>query len=724
MSAVSEFLSTNMFLVFFIYGLAFFGMGLVVALESWRSSGLRLADSLIYLGAFGILNGIVAWIDMISAVPGLTPTPSTMPLHQVQPINCFGCHVDPTLPVSGESAGLQVFLNAVKLILMVASSLSLGWFAVKQIVDDDRWRWLRLLPLGLLGVWLLTLVPVRFLSIYGPEQWLTNGGVLARYILLTPASVMAGLGLLAERPRLARMGLPHLAGQCTWAAAFFFVTAFAAGLVVPPAPYPPADFLNYSSFFALTGVPVQVLRALAAVAIAFCVVRVLRVFSIEYDRKLERAIESQLKAQNEALEAQRAAQAAIEAWNKELEERVRQRTHELETRNRELAVLNSLATRISQSLNLGELLRVTLERVLSLVGASAGAVYLLDQSGDDLVLELEMGTTPWLAEIAARVPRGQGCVGKAAAEARTICSGREGPSDPSGGQPTCGPTICVPLMSKGKVLGVMTIRAADEAGLPLQEVDMLEAIAGQVGVAVENAKLFEQVQQLAVLEERDRIAREMHDGLAQILGYLNLRIRAAEDMLARKDESALRAELQHVVTVTQEAYADVRESILGLRTSITLEQDLLCTLREYLRKFQQHSGITTELVVESETRITLTPAAEVQLIRIIQEALTNVRKHARATRACVRVRTQDGWAEVSISDDGRGFDLELSAARDGHFGLQTMKERAESVGGTFEVVTAPGKGTTVQVRLPLAMEGGRQHGSYQDLVGGRSRAIP
>jgi signal transduction histidine kinase len=181
--------------------------------------------------------------------------------------------------------------------------------------------------------------------------------------------------------------------------------------------------------------------------------------------------------------------------------------------------------------------------------------------------------------------------------------------------------------------------------------------------------------------------------------------------------------LLHSATVTQEAYADVREAILGLRTSISLEQDLLTTLREYLRKFRQNSNIAAELELECDDPVTLTPAAEVQLIRITQEALTNVRKHARASHAWVRIRIVGNMAEVSISDNGRGFDLLQSAAKEGHFGLQTMRERAESVGGTVEILAAPGQGTTVQVRLPLATEGGRVYGSYKDTLSGRSRSL-
>jgi hypothetical protein len=318
----SAFLSANMFLVFFVYGFAFFTMGLVVALESRRRSQLPLAQSLVYLAVFGILTGIAAWMDMIAAVPGLTPSPSFMPLHQIQPINCFDCHADPTIPAVGERAALEMLLNLVKIVLFVVASLSLCQFGLRIIKNGGASRRFRLLPLALLVIWLLSLIPVRVLLSYGADQWLINAGVLARYILLLPSSILVAVGLWHQRSLLNEMELPVLARCASWAALFFVGLALFAGLVVPPAAYFPANILNYSSFFAATGVPVQVVRALTAVGIAYYTMRILRVFTVAHERRLEFAIQQRLTAQQEALEAQQQARVAIEELNRDLEERV------------------------------------------------------------------------------------------------------------------------------------------------------------------------------------------------------------------------------------------------------------------------------------------------------------------------------------------------------------------------------------------------------------------
>ncbi|MHB1132374.1 MAG: GAF domain-containing sensor histidine kinase [Chloroflexota bacterium] len=715
MTELSNFLSANMFLVFFVYGLAFFVTGLVVALESPRSSGLRLAGSLKYLAVFGILTGLAGWIDMVQAVPGLTPTPTALPFHELQPINCFECHADSILPAAG--GGNVVFQDAIKVFLMVVGGLSLGYFGVRLWEQDGTTRRLRLLPLALLSAWLLVAVGIRAMLPFSAEQWLANASILARYFILLPASVSAAMGLLRERDRLRELGLPQLASSCSWAAGFFVLLGVAGGVVVPPAPYPPANLVNYATFFALTGVPVQVVRALAAIAIAYFLVRVLRVFGVEHDRRLESAQAKELKAQQEALAAQQSARQSIEAWNRELEERVSQRTRELETRNRELAALNSIAGTISQSPTVAELLPATLEKVLGLVRSAAGAVYLLDKEGKFLALEIISGSGAWLNDLGPRVKLGQGPVGVAAEAGQAVSVAQSASASEARGS-----IRCLPLLSKGKVQGVLALVAAPGQELSAQEEDILRAVAGEVGVAIENARLVDELQNMAVLEERDRIAREMHDGLAQVLGYLNLRLHAAAGMLSGGDVTSLRAELDSAAAVTQEAYADVREAILGLRTAPTPQHDLAATLNEYLRKYHQHSRIPTELTVDLDGDQTLSPAAEVQVIRIIQEALTNVRKHARAHHAWVRLQSEAQCIRISIVDDGRGFQVG-EAQRDGHFGLQTMRERAESVGGQVTIESAPGAGTTVLVTIPVTTEGGRANGANSHAVGGRPRSL-
>ncbi len=151
----------------------------------------------------------------------------------------------------------------------------------------------------------------------------------------------------------------------------------------------------------------------------------------------------------------------------------------------------------------------------------------------------------------------------------------------------------------------------------------------------------------------------------------------------------------------------MREAILGLRTSISPSVGLVHTLQEYLRHFSQQSGIPVRLVIDDQARLELQPSAEIQLLRIIQEALANVRKHARASLGWVRIRIRGERATIVVEDDGQGFDLAQVGEGEGlHFGLQTMKERAEGVGGRLRVVSQPGHGTRVVVRLPMSRRNG------------------
>jgi signal transduction histidine kinase len=194
----------------------------------------------------------------------------------------------------------------------------------------------------------------------------------------------------------------------------------------------------------------------------------------------------------------------------------------------------------------------------------------------------------------------------------------------------------------------------------------------------------------------------MHDGLGQALGSLLVKIRCAA--LRDLPDAKARVALDKVEKIAEEAYAEVRQSIFGLRTIVTRSLGLIPTLAEYLHDFSQQSGITTDLQVPHETAIRLSLRAEIQLIRVIQEALTNVRRHAQARRAWVSFRVQGEELEVVIGDDGRGFDLAgVQTGARGHFGLQTMEERSQAVGGKLDIDTAPGKGTKVSVTLPLLM---------------------
>jgi signal transduction histidine kinase len=210
------------------------------------------------------------------------------------------------------------------------------------------------------------------------------------------------------------------------------------------------------------------------------------------------------------------------------------------------------------------------------------------------------------------------------------------------------------------------------------------------------------LQSLATLKERERIAREMHDGLAQVLGYLHMQVGALEARAASGSQEEFQEELREIKKVTGEAYEEIRQSIFGLRTMVSRGLGLIPTLTEYLHDFSQQNNISVDLQIGDDRATRFLLDVEVQLIRIIQEALANIRKHAGVTSGVVRFDVDGDHRCVTIQDNGQGFDPE-KILEDGsrHFGLRGMRERAEGIGGKLEIETAPGRGTKVTVRLPL-----------------------
>ncbi len=219
-------------------------------------------------------------------------------------------------------------------------------------------------------------------------------------------------------------------------------------------------------------------------------------------------------------------------------------------------------------------------------------------------------------------------------------------------------------------------------------------------------QLLEQQRALATLRERDRVARELHDTLGQVLGYIKMQAAVAQTFLERADLSEAKTRVARLAAAAQDAQCDVREYILGTRAGGSGAVPLVPALSDYLRQFGQNCGIATDLTVlpELADRV-FDPMSGAQLLRIIQEALTNVRKHARARRVDVRIGAHDGRAEATVQDDGCGFDPAAVQPAGGHrFGLQVMQERAEEVGGAVQVHSAPGEGTRVVITMPLGKE--------------------
>ena len=220
-------------------------------------------------------------------------------------------------------------------------------------------------------------------------------------------------------------------------------------------------------------------------------------------------------------------------------------------------------------------------------------------------------------------------------------------------------------------------------------------------------KVLDQQRLVATLEERDRLARELHDGVAQVLGYVGVQAQSVAKWLHEGNPQKAEALLARLVEVAKDAHADVRESILGLRTGSSPQWSFLAALKQYLGNFQTNYGIRTELSFpDAVAESVLDQDAGVHLLRVVQEALTNARKHGNAQSVRISFEQQDGHTLIRIVDDGTGFDPS-NVPQDGgsHFGLAFMQERMANIGGSVRIESALGAGTTIELVTPIRNRG-------------------
>jgi len=215
------------------------------------------------------------------------------------------------------------------------------------------------------------------------------------------------------------------------------------------------------------------------------------------------------------------------------------------------------------------------------------------------------------------------------------------------------------------------------------------------------AQILEQQRALATLKERERLARELHDSLGQVLSFASLKMGAARKWMADGRLEKADDQMAHLEGTLTEAHADVREYILNLRTAPTEQMPFFATLQHYLDGFRQNYGIQVDVSIGMGVDADIFPAqAQMELFRILQEAFSNARKHARAERVSLSFEKEDSLVRIRIQDTGKGFDPSQPAG-EGHFGLRFMRERAEQIGGSLRLDSAPGEGTCVVLEIPV-----------------------
>jgi signal transduction histidine kinase len=258
--------------------------------------------------------------------------------------------------------------------------------------------------------------------------------------------------------------------------------------------------------------------------------------------------------------------------------------------------------------------------------------------------------------------------------------------------------INVPLLVKGKLVGGLSLAAHRTRIITPEELSLLAAIGQQVGMAVENARLYEQAEQTAATIERGRLARELHDSVTQLLYSVTLYAEAAAEQLDAGELSVAAGHLRELRDTAQEALREMRLLIFELRRPALEKSGLAGALQARLDAVETRGGMHAELLVEGIEQVSRSVQAE--LYNITQEALNNALKHAHAHTIRIHLCFGDTETEIKISDDGTGFDPD-SVGMKGGFGIPSMKERSQKIGGTLQIDSAPDRGTTVTVRAPV-----------------------
>jgi nitrate/nitrite-specific signal transduction histidine kinase len=385
-----------------------------------------------------------------------------------------------------------------------------------------------------------------------------------------------------------------------------------------------------------------------------------------------------------------------------LEKKVDERTHEL-------ATLNTIALRVSSSLNLNEIMADALERIMELTGMEHGIAYRIaggergaantgtDAEEAQLRVMAFRGLPPTFSDLGDRLPLRQSAAGVAGHRGEpVIWTLVELPTDSALRErmATLGveQVIVIPLMAKGRLVGSLNLSTNQSRTYPPEQIALLKTIGQQIGVAVENAHLYEQAEQTAILVERSRLARELHDAVTQTLFSANLIADVLPRIWKRNPEVGMQ-NLEELRQLTHGALAEMRTLLLEMRPETLQHSDLKALLTQLADAFIGRVRVPVSLDIQGSYE----PSHDVKLVfyRVAQEALNNIAKHSGARRVEIHLECQPGQLSLCIKDDGLGFDP--GSLPPGHMGIAIMRERASSIGASLQIESQVGQGTTVEL---------------------------
>lgn len=366
------------------------------------------------------------------------------------------------------------------------------------------------------------------------------------------------------------------------------------------------------------------------------------------------------------------------------------RVSQLSEANSLLFALQRVAQSMPASLDLDDVVDSTFKRVRSLVPSTSVSLYLAVDAERRLELHRSTGA-PAQREVLLDAP--PAAIRSAIEAPRTVRVTRLDAD--AGLSPGAASGVYAALRARGHMIGLFAVESDEPDAFTQQHSEIVHGLAEAFGIAIDNARLFRQIRSVSANEERGRIARDLHDQVGSSLAFLGFEVDRAQSLAERGEPVAealveLRA---HLTTVIH----DIRETLHDLRTDVTDERDLPATLRSHLDRVAARRALRTDLVVDA--RVRPPHRVERELWQIALEAITNVERHARAATVTVAYVAHDGRVRLSVTDDGVGLNTVASAAD--RYGMVGMRERAEAIGATLRVDSAPGRGTTVAVELEV-----------------------
>ena len=398
-----------------------------------------------------------------------------------------------------------------------------------------------------------------------------------------------------------------------------------------------------------------------------------------------------------------AAYAAVAITNAQLYNHILKRDKTLNQQNQDLSLINDLAQTVASSWDIKEIMSQTLKNVLTNLEIETGEIFLRDRGGKDLRLSLMRGGDyeAFYQKTVFRV--GEGLVGKVAELNKPLVS-QSLDTDPRILRPSIPKTgytsmVGIALQARRKVIGVLTLTSKTHRVFPERELDLLTTIGTWAGTAIENARLQQQSQRVAILEERERIGMDLHDGIIQSLYSIGLTLDFVKTILNEDPEESL-AKLNLAVEGINNAISDIRSYVSDLRPRQMVENKTFPeNLELLLQEFESNARISATFENQTRSPLGIPYQNAVTLFRICQEALSNIARHADASKANVELWQEDGRTYLQVEDNGKGFNLDQAEANLGH-GLSNMQRRTRKVGGDLTIDSAPLQGTSVVAWVP------------------------